>query len=699
MKKNFFALYFLFLIGNTFAQLSKTHYLPPIYEKEKAHGSLGKLKLFISTPSKSSFYVKIYEGVNPSPIDSLEISSTSSGIYELGDSDKALGLVSHAKSLNTVLNAKALTLEGAKPFIVNVRGHSKSQGFSLTSKGKAALGTSFRTGYMLQGTRYTEGNKKLMANFVSVMATADDTEIKFSDFKKGVQFYGLKYTGRTKAERTSLAHTVTLNKGQSYIIASDGVDLDPHDGNKEIGLLVSASKAIAVTTGSVRAISPGGTGSDVGLDQIVPVSAISNEYILISGQGNKATESPVLVATQDNTMIEINGKMAERTLDAGDYMVLKGNDFSEAKNLHLKSNYPICVYQTTAGGTSPATCGLNFVPPLNECANANFTAISDIHFLGDHVVLNIVAKVGSPVRIVNAKTHKEVVKLFSTKSNLAKKLDLDWTTYRYVVPKSVDDIAIECDASINVSLTVQSNFMGAAAYFSGFLATPTIYASDSKASFYAKGQLTLKLGEYENFDRFKWFRNDTFLIETTKPLLTVDKTGGYTVAGIDKSCSHKEFISNAFLIEEAKCKEVEEVPDVLSEEPHQEFETAIKNNDLSPVLINLNYVYNDAAVVEESYALLDSTIATLKKYEEIRIRIVAHTDCRGNEAYNLKLSERRAQYVKEYMIKNGIAEDRLEAKGMGETSPLPSAICDCEKGTCTEAQLALNRRSEFIIIE
>jgi len=695
-----FLLYFLTLIifKNVIAQLSTTHYLPPIYCKVDPKGAIGALELFISTPSDSSFYVKIYSGTNPNAIDSIPISSSTSAKYSLGKALNAKNLITEAGQLNTPLDNGGLTLKAVSPFFANIRGHSVNQGFSLTSKGKAALGTSFRTGHMLQGSHYTKDNKGLFSNFISVMATKNNTKLRFSDFKKGVEFYGLDYTGKIKTMRTSVPLDVVLDEGQSFVIAQHGEDFDFKDENKSFGSLVTSNKPIAVSIGSILATSPAGGAADVGLDQIVPVTGVGTEYILMRGQGGNTLERPVIVATEDRTTLKINGTEHPRTLSAGESLILNGSSFSKAHNLHLESSAPIYVYQTTAGSSSAATCGLNFVPPLNECASANSTFIPNTHFASGHVYLNIAAKTFAPINIIDAKINKKLITLESEKSNIANPLKRKWVTYKYLIPKSVTDIGVISDEAINVSMTVESHVIGAAGYFSGFTPNPIIVAVGGKSAFYQNKELKLKLKQYKSFDHFKWYYNGKFLTETKKPELMIHKTGEYSVAGIDRSCSHKEFMSSPFYLDELKKIELEEVEDLFSEETDEELEIAIKNNDSKPILVNLNYVYDKAELVEESIPLLDNIVSILKKHKDIKIRILAHTDCKGSDSYNLKLSQLRADYVKNYIISQGIAGERLEAKGMGESSPLPLAACDCEKNQCSETQLALNRRSEFVII-
>ncbi|WP_188459176.1 OmpA family protein [Psychroflexus planctonicus] len=112
------------------------------------------------------------------------------------------------------------------------------------------------------------------------------------------------------------------------------------------------------------------------------------------------------------------------------------------------------------------------------------------------------------------------------------------------------------------------------------------------------------------------------------------------------------------------------------------------------VLDEIYFDFDKFKIIPKSALELDQLIATLKKYDDIRLRVESHTDRRGPEEYNQQLSEKRAKSTVAYMIENGIAEDRLEAVGLGESKP----INDCSAG-CTEDQHRENRRSEFIIIE
>lgn len=95
---------------------------------------------------------------------------------------------------------------------------------------------------------------------------------------------------------------------------------------------------------------------------------------------------------------------------------------------------------------------------------------------------------------------------------------------------------------------------------------------------------------------------------------------------------------------------------------------------------------------------LQKVLAVLNKYPTMTIDIRSHTDCRGTMAYNETLSENRAQSTRQYLIDNGIAAERLTAKGYGESRLVNDCGCETKDTSgCSEEEHQLNRRSEFII--
>lgn len=105
-------------------------------------------------------------------------------------------------------------------------------------------------------------------------------------------------------------------------------------------------------------------------------------------------------------------------------------------------------------------------------------------------------------------------------------------------------------------------------------------------------------------------------------------------------------------------------------------------------LDGVNFDHDSAKLRPESIAVLDNAAATLKEWGEVKVEVAGHTDSVNSDAYNRKLSQRRAEAVRAYLIKKGVAADRLTAKGYGESKP----VADNK----TAAGRAQNRRVELI---
>jgi outer membrane protein OmpA-like peptidoglycan-associated protein len=101
-----------------------------------------------------------------------------------------------------------------------------------------------------------------------------------------------------------------------------------------------------------------------------------------------------------------------------------------------------------------------------------------------------------------------------------------------------------------------------------------------------------------------------------------------------------------------------------------------------------------ATLQSESLLSLNTLFTQLKQQPKCKLRVVSHTDTRGSADLNMALSLSRSQAVVAYLIKKGIDSDRLSYQGMGETMPL--VVCETDD-SCTEAQHALNRRTEFVV--
>ncbi|HEB77344.1 MAG TPA: cell envelope biogenesis protein OmpA [Methylothermaceae bacterium] len=104
---------------------------------------------------------------------------------------------------------------------------------------------------------------------------------------------------------------------------------------------------------------------------------------------------------------------------------------------------------------------------------------------------------------------------------------------------------------------------------------------------------------------------------------------------------------------------------------------------------NITFATNSAEIAPQFYSTLNAVALVLKEFPETLIEVTGHTDSTGSEEYNLQLSQQRANSVAQYLIAQGIAPNRILAKGMGESMPI--APNDTPEGR------AANRRVEIRI--
>lgn len=111
----------------------------------------------------------------------------------------------------------------------------------------------------------------------------------------------------------------------------------------------------------------------------------------------------------------------------------------------------------------------------------------------------------------------------------------------------------------------------------------------------------------------------------------------------------------------------------------------------SITLEGVTFEYNSALLTAGSAAILDDVAAGLKKYPRLRVELQGHTDDKGPDAYNLTLSQKRADSVREYLLKEGVPSAQMSAKGYGERQPIAE--------NTTDAGRAKNRRVAMFVLD
>ncbi|WP_158559380.1 OmpA family protein [Deminuibacter soli] len=115
------------------------------------------------------------------------------------------------------------------------------------------------------------------------------------------------------------------------------------------------------------------------------------------------------------------------------------------------------------------------------------------------------------------------------------------------------------------------------------------------------------------------------------------------------------------------------------------------------VMKNIFYDFNKSTLRPESYPVLDTLAAVMRMYPNMEIEMSAHTDSKGTDQYNLKLSAARAQSCVDYLVKTAkIEEARIHSKGFGECCPI--APNTKPNGADNPDGRALNRRTELKVL-
>jgi gliding motility-associated-like protein len=467
-----------------FAQLDYIHYVPPLYNGSNTNRDIGRNVVVITTDSRDLIDVWIYKGDNNllaqiqvSRFEPYRYTFETSRADNYGfitsyptDYEFPIGVVG-ANELNKVLVDEGLKfISYDAPIYVNMRHVTQDQGGSLTTKGRFAMGKEFRTGHL-----YTAnvGATFRRAHFFSVMATEDNTTVKFTDIKTEV----LSQLSAGSLEDLPITPldtiTVLLQKGESYVIGldHDSKGFGPANMNALNGTHILSNEDIVVNTGSWT--SGSSAGQDMGIDQIVPYDQIRDRYIVLKGEGNSSTEVPIVVPTEDGTDIYLNGSSTpinEFPLNAGEpYLVTTGNYYDNKLYIDTKGKN-VYVYQTLSGSSSKIgpTVGMNFIAPLSATGmhQVDIPFADKLATESVNSVITILAQEGATVQyenIIGADTIRR--EMLPSEASVILGTD-EWVSYR--MDAVVGNIRFQSSRALNVCWTVQTGVVGSAGYYSGF---------------------------------------------------------------------------------------------------------------------------------------------------------------------------------------------------------------------------------------
>lgn len=479
------------------AQLDTIHWLPPLMPTQN---NVNDQYLYLSTPSVDPFTVVVKDGggnVLATPI----IANGAPFTYNVGQE-----MIVGVNDLNNVTVNKGIIVEGPVKFYANYRVKIPSQSGSLTGKGRSGKGQAFRIGFM--PVPYHNNSRN---NFFSIMATEDNTVVNVSDYDPAVVF-----NGNPTMSAPNL--TFVLNTGETYT-ASCRFNVAAN-GDGLIGALVSSDKDVVVTTGNfLGALEPGGGGQDIGIDQIVPIDVIGNEYISIRGEGLASMEQVLVVAHQNNTEVFVNGNpVAHSVLNAGEWVLVDDTYYlasgSGHRNMFIETSLPSYCFQFLGGSASTATPGMNLLAPLSCKLPYAVNEMSDVDFIGTQAFTGgvfLVTRSGANIVIDGNPTGGAGTVTGNP----------NWETYR--VTGLTGDITINSDQNLIAGIFGVNGAAGWAGYFSGFDTDPikVALASIDSCGF-------VELTTDTTYATYEWY-NDNVLYPGDSDTNEVEHSGNYKV--------------------------------------------------------------------------------------------------------------------------------------------------------------------------
>ncbi|MDC3274862.1 T9SS type B sorting domain-containing protein [Flavobacteriaceae bacterium] len=531
-----FLLFVLFFDTPLIAQLSRTHYIPPITTAQNSNALPQNQYLHISSPSTEAINVEVTQIGTGST--SYSLSNTAPLEIFIGSGETTPFVVSSSNTATKITN-KGYIIQSEKPVYVSVRltGGNQNQAGSLVSKGLSGLGQTFRAGTFTNLKNFSSSNQDYL-NFISVMATENNTQVNFTDIPADVFI------------ENGTPLTTNLNVGESYIIALDP-SITPSNRDGLIGALISSTKPIVVNCGSFNGSNSDGNGRDAGIDQIAPLETIAvddqtfSEYVFVRANGYDAIERPLIVAHYDNTEVWTSGDSGsgvfQGSINAGEYLSLDGSLFSTQSsngsnpggNLYVWTSKTTFAYQGIGGTNNDANQELFFVPPLNCKAPRAIDNIPLIESSGSTGAnfnggITIVAEAGADVNINGAPTTAPPQVVLGNSNFVT-----------YLISGLSGNVSVTSDGQIYVSYYGASGAAALGGFYSGFIFKPEITSTalDVTVDNICIPFIELNLGSEETFDAYQWFFNGAPIVGATSETHIPTTPGYYQLEGIITDCS------------------------------------------------------------------------------------------------------------------------------------------------------------------
>ncbi|MEC5393715.1 T9SS type B sorting domain-containing protein [Bergeyella sp. RCAD1439] len=508
------------------AQLDTEHWFAPMGSNYPSNSNNNFQAVYLSTPEPSPFDVQIYN--HNILVATVTLSKDHPAIYEI---PRNLIITESAEEKMTV-STKGLHLVGPKRFFANLRFSVRNHAEFVTSKGIAALGTSFFAAM----PKLSPGNSNYM---LGIIATEDQTTIQLSGYDQQLVFVNEQTLPATT--------TITLNRGQSYIFEANNDKGNNASTNGLIGVKITSNKPISLTNG-VFSGQITSRGFDIFMDQSVPTNRVGTEYVIVNGNAALPSEmeKTLVIATEDQTEVYLNGQTTPFTvLNEGEFAFIGSEHYllpsgsSSLYNLYVRSTKNIVVYQILAGSSEipEASGGFNFIPQLSCFLPNTIDQLGNIDENRSYSTgglnqthttkMNIIAQKGAKVSLFQ----NNALRTDGFGPYPVEGTDV-WETYTYLNVSG--NITVKADKPVTAGIVGGSQNVGYGGFFAGFSSVPVI----TKTGDCYHGVL---LQVDDSYDNYQWYKDDILLSGENRYFLRPEDYGSgiYSVRITKYGCDSK----------------------------------------------------------------------------------------------------------------------------------------------------------------